>query len=367
MKLPRIPLFDWLIENLPNAKNDLANSSITGVPLKAALELSDFTFSDDFNLGKNDPFGATQLRETLAENYHCNQNNIITSTGGSEANFIVFLALLNRGDEIIVEQPGYSPLWLVPEMLGANITFWDRKLENGFKLDIEGLKEKISKKTKLIVITNLHNPSGVLESPGNLKALSEIASDYNALLLIDEIFLDVSNPPQKSAAGLESVIVTSSVSKVYGIGGLRTGWIVAQEDIAKQCLQAKWQGSVASPYLSELFSAEVLKKGRTELINKYRKISTQNFPIVKKWIDDNKGLLEWAPPDGAVLCFPKYNVANNLNSKDLGQRLMQKHGVLISPGIFFGVEGHFRLSFMNPESELRSGLSAISDILKLSI
>jgi aspartate/methionine/tyrosine aminotransferase len=364
MFLPRIPLFDWLVENLPKAKVDLANSSITGVSLKAALEISNFEFSDDFNLGKNDPFGAIQLRETLAESYGCNPNNIITSTGGSEANFIFFLATINKGDEIIVERPGYSPLWLVPKMLGVNITFWERKLDNGYKLDIERLKEKISKNTKLIVITNLHNPSGVMESTDNIKALSDIATDYNALLLIDEIFLDVASTPQHSAAGLESVVISSSVSKVYGIGGLRTGWIVAEEDIAKQCLQAKWQGSVASPYLSELLSAAVLKNGRDELISKYREISCRNFPIVEEWIENNNEFLGWIPPDGAVLCFPKYKVTNNLGSKDLGQLLMQKHGILISPGIFFGTENHFRLTFMNPVNELQSALSKITEVLQ---
>lgn len=364
MNLPRIPLFDWLLENLPKTKYDLANSSITGVTFTEFKELSGFKIPENFNLGKNDPFGAEPLREALANIYHCGTNNIVTSTGGSEANFILYLSLLKPDDEIIVEQPGYSPLWIVPEFLGIKVKFWHRNFDNGFKLNIESLKDIITKKTKLIVITNLHNPSGVLTEPKTIHALAEIAADNGAYLLIDEIFLDVANLPQESAVGLDSVIVTSSVSKVYGIGGLRSGWIISNEELTKRCLQAKWYGSVASSYISELFTAAILKNGREELIKKYKEIEKTNLPIMQEWIENNNDILEWIPPDGSVLCFPKYNIKSNADSVELGKKLVQEHGILISPGKFFGTDGHFRLTFMNNPYELRTALGKISELIR---
>jgi aspartate/methionine/tyrosine aminotransferase len=364
MHLPKIPLFEWLIENIPRAKFDLANSSITGVRFEELNNLIDIEIPDNFNLGKNDPFGAIELRETLSKIYNCDANNIIPTTGGSEANFIIFLATLNPGDRVIVEQPGYSPLWLVPEMLGVNVDFWNRRFEDGFKLDIESLKEKITNQTKLVIITNLHNPSGVLAEEEEIKAVAEVVEENNAYLLVDEIFLDVANRPQNSAADLNSIIVSSSVSKVYGIGGLRTGWIVASDDVAKQCLQAKWQGTVASPYLSELISASALANARDKLLQRCKDAAARNFPVVKEWIDANEGILDWVSPDGGVLCYPKFITTTDMDSVMLGRKFIDESGVLISPGKFFGNDDHFRLTYMNHIEELKAALDAMSLILK---
>jgi aspartate/methionine/tyrosine aminotransferase len=362
MLLPKIPLFDWLIENMPKAKFDLANSSITGVQFAELMNFTDFNIPDNFNLGKNDPFGAIELRETLAKIYNCNTTNIIPTTGGSEANLIVFLAMLNPSDRVIVEQPGYSPLWLVPEMLGAKVDFWYRKFEDGFKLDIESLKEKITRETKLVVVTNLHNPSGVLTEEKEIKAIGEIVKENNAFLLVDEIFLDVANRPQNSAADFNSIIVTSSVSKVYGIGGLRTGWIVASDEVAKSCLQAKWQGTVASPYLSELISASALANARKRILQRCKDSAARNFPVVKGWIETQEGVLDWIIPDGGVLCFPKFVTSTDMDSVKLGRKLIDESGVLISPGKFFGNDDHFRLTYMNPVEELKTALDAMGKI-----
>ncbi len=364
MQLPQIPLFDWLIENIPEAKLDLASSSITGVRFDELQEMTGFELPEDFDLGKNDPFGALELRDALVSMYNCDHNQVVTTTGGSEANFLVFLALLDRGDEIIVEQPGYSPLWLVPEMLGARVVKWERRFEDGFALDMEALKSKLTKNTKLIVITNLNNPTGVQADQKTIQAVAELASEHGALLFIDEMFLPAANAPQRTAAGMDSVIVTSSVSKVYGIGGLRTGWIVADEDIAKLCLNAKWQTSVAAPYLSELISAAAISNARDKLAQRCKDIAHRNFSIVHEWIENNNDLLNWVPPGGGIMCYPRYNTKTQIGSVDLCRRFIQEQGVLVSPGEYFGLDGHFRLTFMNPVDELESALDKIALVLR---
>jgi aspartate/methionine/tyrosine aminotransferase len=369
MQLPRIELFDWLIENLPKTKLDLANSSITGLSFNEFQNLTDFKLPKKFNFGKNDPFGAEELRGALASIYNCDKENIVTTTGGSEANFLVFLAMLKNGDEVIVEQPGYPPLWLVPQMLGARIIYWERRFENNFELDIMDLKQKISNKTKLIVITNLHNPSGVLVDIHKIQEIAELAVKYDALLLIDEMFLDAANIPQKSAVstgGLDSdsMIVTASVSKVYGIGGLRTGWIIAPKNIAKQCLNAKWQTTVAAPYFSEIVSSVALSQARDKLMERCKDIAKVNFPIVKNWIEAHKDLIDWVAPDGGIMCFPKFNENLDVDSEKFGLKLINEKGVLISPGKYFGLDGYFRLTYLNSQAELQNGLGALAEILE---
>ncbi|WP_455391716.1 aminotransferase class I/II-fold pyridoxal phosphate-dependent enzyme [[Eubacterium] cellulosolvens] len=343
----------------------MANSSIIGVPYSELIKDTGFEIQDNLNLGKNDPFGAKELREALAKIYKCSPTNVIPTTGGSEANFLVFLGLLEPGDEVIVEQPGYSPLWLVPQALGARVSWWERRYEDKFALDEETLKNKITNQTKLIVITNLHNPSGAMVELETIRAIAELAKEKGAWLFIDEMFLEVANTdsPPKSAFGIESVIVTASVSKIYGIGGLRTGWIIAPEDIAEQCLLAKWQASVAAPYFSELLTAAALDKARDKLIQRCKSIAAQNFPIVNDWLAENENYIEWVPPTGGILCYPKYKCSNKIDSVTLCRQLFIEKGVLVSPGEYFGTEGHFRMSFMNPQDELREGLAAIIDTL----
>ncbi len=364
MQIPDIPLFNWLIEYLPKTKIDLANSSITSVKLSDLLNITGFEIPDDLDLGKNDPFGALELREVLAKNYRCKPDNVVTTTGGSEANFITFLALLEPDDEVIVEKPGYSPLWLVPQMLGGRIIPWERRFEDNFALDLESLKDKISRRTKLIVITNLHNPSGIQTDQKTINAIADLAAENNAFLFVDEMFLDAANEPQISAVGHEAVIVTASVSKIYGIGGLRTGWIIAQEDIIKKCLSAKWQASVASPYFSEIVVSAALSKAQNKLIDRHKSIAQQNFPIVKAWIEKHENLVDWVPPEGGILCFPKFHAYPKVDSESFGKQLINEKGVLISPGKFFDLDGHFRLTFMNTKDELQTGLESIIDVLK---
>jgi aspartate/methionine/tyrosine aminotransferase len=178
------------------------------------------------------------------------------------------------------------------------------------------------------------------------------------------MFLDAANKPQTSAVGHEAVIVTASVSKIYGIGGLRTGWIIAQEDIVKKCLSAKWQASVASPYFSEVVVSAALTKAKNNLIERYKSIARRNFPVVKAWIEKNEDLLDWIPPEGGILCFPKFHAYPKVNSETFGKQLINEKGVLISPGKFFDLDGHFRLTYMNPEDELRAGLESIINVLK---
>jgi len=192
-----------------------------------------------------------------------------------------------------------------------------------------------------------------------LEAVAEIARDNGASVLIDEMFLDASNFPCSSAAGIEGIIVTSSVTKLYGLGGFRTGWIIAEKEIAKMCQQAKSMASAASPYLSEKITATVLLNAREKLLDRFKKIGNRNIAIVKEWMEQLDDLLEYVSPEGGIMCFPRYSP--DMDSATLGRELLDKTGVLISPGKYFGLEGHLRITAVNPEEQLRAGLKALGE------
>jgi aspartate/methionine/tyrosine aminotransferase len=359
MYAPRIDLFEWLLQNAPNATYNLAYSNIPGLTMEEYQKLTGFTLQSNFDLGSNAQYGAHELKKALCSMYNCEPDNIVTTTGASEANFLVYSCLLARGDEFIIEQPGYQPMWLTPEMLGARRINWPRTFENKFRADTGALKELITKKTKLVVLTNLHNPSGVLTNHKTIKTVAEIAGEHGAYVLVDEIFLDSSFTSQTSCFGLQNVIVTSSATKIYGLGGLHTGWIIAPSEIAAQCQRTKAHTTGASAHPSEILTAHALITARQDLMKRFQIRAKTNLAVLKEWMDHHKDLFQWVPPDGGIVCFPKYTM--NISSVDFCKRLFETKKLLVNPGAYFNQEGCIRLSYGCDESLLQNALEILAE------
>jgi aspartate/methionine/tyrosine aminotransferase len=362
MQAPRIDLFEWLLQNAPHATYNLAFSNIYGVTVEEYETLAHFSFPDTFDFGANAQYGAEELKKALCSIYNCTPDNIVTTTGASEANFLVFSSLLHQGDEFIIEQPGYQPMWLTPEMLGARRINWPRIYENKFRVDAEALKNLFTKKTKLVVLTNLHNPSGTYTDTTAINAIADIACDYGAYVLVDEIFLDGSITKKPSSFGLPNVLVTSSATKIYGLGGLHTGWIIAPEEIAMRCQRMKAHTTGASSYTSEIMTAHLLKNARDTVIKRFQKQATTNRAILKKWMNHHTDLLMWREPDGGLVCFPKYSL--NTPSVVLCKHLFETRKILVNPGSYFNMDGFIRLSFGCDTVTLQNGLEALANELQ---
>ena len=357
MYAPRIELFEWLLQNAPHATHNLAFSNIHGVTVEEYKTLTQYSFPSNFDLGSNAQHGADELKRTLCSIYNCASGNIVTTTGASEANFLVFSSLLNQGDEFIIEQPGYQPMWLTPEMLGARRINWPRRFENKFSVDIEPLNNLITEKTKLIVLTNLHNPSGVFTPHKAIKAIAKIAEDHDVYVLVDEIYLDGSFSSQPSSFGIPNVIVTSSATKIYGLGGFHSGWIIAPREITVQCQKLKAHSTGAASYPSEVMTAHILREARGHLIKRFQKRAKTNFEVLKQWMLNHKQFFEWVEPEGGIMCFPKYTM--DLPSVDLCKYLFDTQRLLVNPGSYFNQEGFIRLSYGCDELALQSALDAL--------
>jgi len=357
MHAPRIDLFEWLLQNAPHATFNLAFSNINGVTAKELETLTHYSFPDNFDFGANIQYGADELKRTLCWIYNCKPDNIVTTTGASEANFLVFSSHLNQEDEFIVEQPGYQPMWLTPEMLGARRINWPRRFENKFSVDLETLDNLITEKTKLIVLTNLHNPSGIFTDKKAIKAIVKIAEDHDVRVLVDEIFLDGSFISQPSSFGIPNVIVTSSTTKIYGLGGFHTGWIIAPREIAMKCQKLKAHSTGAASHTSEIMTAFILRESRGYLIKRFQKRAKTNFELLKRWISHHKEFFEWIEPDGGIVCFPKYTM--DLPSVDLCKHLFDTEKLLVNPGLYFNQEGFIRLSYGCDELSLQDALDAL--------
>jgi len=363
MQAPRIDLFEWLLQHASQATYNLAFSNIHGITFNEYTTLTNFSFPDDFELGSNAQYGADELKRTLCSMYHCAMENLVTTTGASEANFLVFSSLLDKGDTFIVEQPGYQPMWSTPEMLGARRISLPREFDNHFQIDCEAVKNCITQKTKLIVLSNLHNPSGVLLDRNTILSIAQIASEYGAYVLVDEIFLDGSFTSQPSAFGLPNVIVTGSTTKIYGLGGLHTGWVIAPHEITEHCQRMKAHSTGASSYLSEIMTARILRAARHDLVKRFQERAKPNFITLQRWMNDHTEFFEWIKPDGGIVCFPKYMM--KISSVDLCRFLLETQKILLNPGAFFNQEGFVRISYGCPPSLFQEALDALEKGLSL--
>ena len=357
MQAPRIELFDWLLQKAPQATYNLAFSNIYGLTMQEYKALSGFQLPDDFELGSNAQYGADVLKKTLQTLYDCEMSNIVTTTGATEANFLVFSVLLGKGDEFLMEQPGYQPLWLTPEMLGARRIDLPRRFEDAFKVDVEKLSALLTKKTKLVVLTNLHNPSGKMMDEKTLSSIANIASEFGAYVLVDEIFLHGSAQFLKSSFGIPNVIVTGSATKIYGLGGLHTGWIIAPPEIASLCQRLKAHTTGASAHTSEVLTAHILQAAHPMLIKRFQERAKPNLDYLKKWMNAHTEFFDWVPPDGGIICFPRYHM--KISSLDLCTTLFKMQKILINPGSFFNQDGFVRMSFGCELPLLQDALDAL--------
>src|SRR5215813_13224736 len=210
------------------ARYNLANSRILG------CDLNDLPVTmDDVALNGGNGEGYGPLKEAIAAKYGVTADQVVTEQGTSMANFLAMATVIERGDEALVEQPAYDPLLSALNYLGAEIKRFSRSFENGYRIDIEELRGLITPRTRLIVITSPHNPSGIAVDQATLGQIGELARDVGARVLVDEVYRDIlfeDAPPVAASLGPQ-FITTSSLTKSYGLSGLRCGWILCEPNL----------------------------------------------------------------------------------------------------------------------------------------
>src|SRR5215469_6372348 len=217
-----------------NARFNLAISGVVDYPL-AELPVQ----IEDLEIGGTDPYGYRPLMERLAKKAGVAENCVVYTLGASMANYIALSAVVHRGDEVLIEQPTYDPLLAILNQLGTKVRRFERRPEHGFRLDLEELKRRLTPGARLVVLCNLHNPSSTFTDEATIQQVGEIAANVGARVLVDEVYLEtLFDQPWRSAFHLgPNFIVTSSLTKAYGLSGIRCGWIVAEPDL----VQRMWQ------------------------------------------------------------------------------------------------------------------------------
>lgn len=356
MRFETIGFIEWM-KTKGQAKVNLTRSSVRNFPLKNL----DIKREELEIYGPND-YGYPPLLEAIASRYKVKEENVVTAVGSSHAIFLVCAALIEQGGEVLIEAPVYEPLLAVPKALDAVVSRFERRYDDGYQVDLENFASLLSPKTKLVILTNLHNPSGALLSRRELKDLVGIAHKRGAWVLIDEIYLEfLEGMESETSFSLEeNVIVISSLTKVFGLGGLRCGWILAPSELAKRMRRIIDYTNVDGVFIGEQISAKIFDK-IDSIREKNKETLERNISMIASFITGEEKL-SWVEPAGGVVCFPK--VEAGLSGDELASLLLERHDTSVVPGSFFEDPQHFRIGFGVRPDTLARGLENIKKVLK---
>lgn len=314
--------------------------------------------------------GKLGLRESIAARNKVHPNDVLVVPGAAAGLFMVHTALLGAETSLVVARPNYGTNLETPRILPCTVHHVDLRFENRFELDLNEVKALIQPDTRLISVTYPHNPTGVILSEAKLRALIELAEEHRCYLMVDETYRDLHlvSPAPPAASLSKNVISVSSLSKAFGLPGIRMGWIVCQNpELREIFLAAKEQIYICTSVIDEEIAHRCLLKSDT-LLHDIRKQVLANFQTVSKWMAGQR-ILEWIAPQGGVVCLPRVKPEISIDTKKFYDVLLSQYSTYVGPGHWFGLDDrYFRLGFgWEPPEKLAIGLENISKALEATV
>jgi aspartate/methionine/tyrosine aminotransferase len=317
---------------------------------------------DDVKLRYTHHLGDPELRTQIASFYErLSWKNIAVTTGAAESIFSIMASLTKKNEHIIVECPNYPSFWYIPQSLERSMDLFFLDFEEQFKPNLKRLEGMIKPNTKLICLTHPNNPTGSIITEGELKKVIDMVEDRNIYLLMDETYRELTfGSPLPPAASLSpNVISISTMSKVYGLPGIRVGWSASLEKtIIEGILKVREQTTICNSALNEFIALQILKKKDQHLKGIIQRIR-ENYKILDEWTGAQNHL-EMIPPEGSVTCFPRFDES----TERLCRLLVEKYRTFTVPGYCFKMDPFFRLGFGGETEELKNGLEQLSLAIK---
>ena len=317
----------------------------------------------DLRLGYSEARGSDALRSAIAATYiGCDADGVLVTTGAIEANYLLFNVLLDAGDHVIAPYPAYQQLYSVPRAIGCDVSHWEVGPRSGYRYDVDALEHMMRPTTRLIVVNTPHNPTGAMLSPAELRRVYALAESVGATVLGDEAYrwLTVPNgasfaPPMFEHGPLG--ISVGTVSKPFGLPGLRIGWIAAPRWVVAACWVARDYISLSPGKLNDAI-AQLAFRHRERIVERNTAIIAANLAEADAWVARHAPTLAWTPPRGGLLALLRYNLP--LDSLELADVLANDYGVMLAPGSAFGLEDHLRIGIGQDPPVFRAGLAAAS-------
>jgi len=365
MHIPPFEMERWqsLWEN--EVKHNLSESGVAPFTLAELVNLTGMDPSDT-RLGYGHTEGSPLLRERIAALYPgATAADVLVTSGSAEANFIACWRLVEPGDRVVIVTPTYGQTPGLAEGLGAEVVELPLEEQRGWQPAPGAAAEAIRDGTRLVVVTNPNNPTGAVLSPASMNEITAAAERVGAWILADEVYAgaELTGPVTPTAWGQASrVVATASLSKAYGLPGLRIGWLVARSDWRDEMWARKDYTTICPGALSDFLGEAALRPAvRDRLLERTRGILAANRDVVAELVASSDGVLSWLPPEAGAICYLRY--ALDLNSTELADRLRTEHETLIVPGDHFGMDGYLRVGHGVPTPELREALLRLGSFL----
>ena len=311
--------------------------------------------------------GIPELRENIAAMYNgATAENVLVTVGAIEANYNTISTLLSPGDEIIVMLPNYMQIWGIAKNLNLNLKTFHLREENGWAPDINELHDHISDNTKLITVCNPNNPTGYILTEEEMDEIVSAASWVDAWILADEVYAGAERSTDEQTPSFygryDKVLAVGSLSKAYGLPGLRIGWVVGPVDTADDIWARHEYTTLSATMLSNHLAAIALSpEVRPRIIQRTRDYIRKGFPVLQQWMDSHENTFSIIPPQAAAIAFARYHL--DINSTEFAERLIKEKSVLLVPGDHFGIDNFLRISYGLPHDYLTGALDRIHELI----
>lgn len=365
MELPHFALDHWMAKYdfaTPPIALNLASSTGPQWSVEALMQLGDAPVAlSDIKLSYAPPQGAAGLRSAVAAFHDVDPDHVVMTTGASEALSILLCLASRPGGNVVIPDPAYPAYAALAQSVGLNHHAYGMVRANGFAQDPDAILAATNSDTVAVILNTPHNPTGVVMARDVIETLAATLAARSIPLIVDEVYHPLYHgQPQRSAAGIPNVIVTSDLSKAMSLPGLRTGWII-ETDAAKRerIINARSYFTISGSPLLELLAQHALIN-RHAIFERLRGVADANLALLDALIDGSAGRLVWTRPHGGTTCFPAF--ADGRDSRPFCQRLADG-GVLVAPGDCFGHAHHMRIGFAQQASGFDEAITRFAAVL----
>jgi aspartate/methionine/tyrosine aminotransferase len=334
------------------ARYNLATSGMAAFPLRelgVSLEQLEINGPDNYGYGP--------LRQAIAHRYRVAEECVVTAAGTSMANYLAMAACVEPGDEVLIEQPTYALLLDTAHYLGLKVRRFLRPAELKFQVDLDDLKRNISERTKLIVLCNLHNPSGALLANDTLREIGRIANSAGARVLVDEVYLEMlwQSQPQSAVHLDPDVFISSnSLTKAYGLSGLRCGWVLASPELAERMWHINDLHGATPVFPGELLSVIAFSK-LAEIAAQQKSVLDENRRMLREFLE-RQSILDYFWPEHGTVVFPRLRSGD---VEKLCEQLKREYQISVVPGAFFEDRQRIRIGVGGATDDVRASLEQL--------
>jgi len=353
-------------------KFNLSESGVHPLSVRDLLALADAGPDPllDVRLGYSQSNGTDHLRDRIAAHYPgAARNNVLVTVGSAEANHIVCWRLIERGDKVAIMLPNYLQTWGMTQNLGGVVRGFALDAERGWEPDPDEIRRAIVPGTKLVVVTNPHNPTGHILSEATRKLIVDRAAQVGAWLLADEVYIGAEREGAITPSfwgSYDRVIVVNGLSKAYGLPGLRIGWLVAPPTFTAEAWARNDYLTIGPPGTSDHLAALALRPDvRAKILARTRGILEANYPVLEAWLRTFGEELSWVAPRAGAICYVGYRA--RVSATDVVEQVRARHDVLLCPGDHFGTQRHIRFGFGNERAELEAALAEAARGLRAAL